>query len=230
METNQTTQTTTMNKKMTNCKTCGMPMAKNAKKCPSCGARNTKKRIKTLLIVVAIFVVLTLMGFVSLDSNLPENQIIKAEIGETYTAYNETYKFSISSIEFYNGERLENYETYGNECISIAGTIENIGKSNISIQASDFEINFDNGYIYDSGILWIENATYIDEKGKECQKYQSYNGSVILEPLKDTSFAEFQVLMFVPKTVFDSEDKPISISVYEHKYEFDSVSELKTVK
>ncbi len=171
------------------------------------------------------------MSIVYLTLNSAGNQTnMKAEIGEIYTAYNETIKFSITSVEFYNGERLDNYETYGNECISITGNIENIGKSNTSIRASDFEIDFDNGFIYDSGILWIEDATYIDENGKECQKYHSYDGSVILEPLKDTSSAEFQVLMFVPKAVLDSEDKPISISVYEHKYEFDNVSELKIRK
>ncbi len=57
MELNQTTQSTVdqtaTNKKMANCKTCGMPMAKNAKKCPSCGATNTKRRRKKILTLVA---------------------------------------------------------------------------------------------------------------------------------------------------------------------------------
>lgn len=49
-------------KKMTTCKVCGAPIAKNAKKCPSCGAKNKKPIYKKLwfwvlaIIVVAIVV------------------------------------------------------------------------------------------------------------------------------------------------------------------------------
>ena len=56
METNQTTTTQqpVTNKKMTTCKTCGAPMAKSAKKCQSCGAKNPKKRIQKLIVLLII--------------------------------------------------------------------------------------------------------------------------------------------------------------------------------
>ena len=41
----ETTQTVQNNNKMMAWKTCGAQMAKSAKKWPSCGAKNPKKRI-----------------------------------------------------------------------------------------------------------------------------------------------------------------------------------------
>ena len=43
-----------MNKKMMACKTCGATMAKSAKKCQACGAKNPKQRIKKLIIMLII--------------------------------------------------------------------------------------------------------------------------------------------------------------------------------
>ena len=54
------------NNKMTTCKTCGKEMAKSAKICPSCGAKN--KKLGGVL--VAIGIVIVLIAFVgSLGGN-----------------------------------------------------------------------------------------------------------------------------------------------------------------
>lgn len=40
--------------KLTKCKTCGADMAKSAKVCPSCGAKNPRKKLKKLIIFLVI--------------------------------------------------------------------------------------------------------------------------------------------------------------------------------
>lgn len=44
------------NKKMTNCKSCGVPMAKSAKACPNCGAKNKKPIYKRPIFIVAALI------------------------------------------------------------------------------------------------------------------------------------------------------------------------------
>ena len=46
-----------MSEKITNCKACGQQVAKSAKKCPHCGAKNKKAAPVWLVIVAAIFLI-----------------------------------------------------------------------------------------------------------------------------------------------------------------------------
>ena len=51
-----------MKKNLTNCKVCGHELAKNAKTCPNCGAKNKKPFYKrTWFIVLAVLVVLSMI-------------------------------------------------------------------------------------------------------------------------------------------------------------------------
>lgn len=54
------------NKKMTNCKSCGVPMAKSAKTCPNCGAKNKKPIYKRPLFIVAaliaVYIIINLLS------------------------------------------------------------------------------------------------------------------------------------------------------------------------
>jgi hypothetical protein len=56
-----------MSKKMMNCKTCDTQIAKSAKTCPSCGAKNKKGKLIELLwkIPVGVFGVLLLISAIS---------------------------------------------------------------------------------------------------------------------------------------------------------------------
>lgn len=52
-----------MSKKMINCKTCGAEIAKSAKACPNCGAKNKKHTaLGIILIIVAVLVVAVAVG------------------------------------------------------------------------------------------------------------------------------------------------------------------------
>lgn len=61
METaNAATNSTVQNKNLVSCKTCGSQIAKNAKKCPSCGAKN--KRKSAVKIIIPLVIILILAG------------------------------------------------------------------------------------------------------------------------------------------------------------------------
>lgn len=106
METNQTTQTATQqpitNKKMMGCKTCGAPMAKSAKKCQSCGAKNPKKRIKKFIILLIIVgIIVGYPAFFVIRDNMSAmitcrngQELRYNELGDIYSDYlrNDDYK------------------------------------------------------------------------------------------------------------------------------------------
>ena len=54
--------------KMTKCKTCGADIAKSAKVCPACGAKQKKP---VVLIVIAVFIAIGIIG-TALGGNSPE--------------------------------------------------------------------------------------------------------------------------------------------------------------
>lgn len=61
--------------KMTKCKTCGADIAKSAKVCPACGAKQKKP---VVLIVIAVFIAIGIIG-AALGGNSPE------KVGDTGT-------------------------------------------------------------------------------------------------------------------------------------------------
>ena len=73
--------------KMTTCKTCGQPIAKNAKVCPHCGA---KIRKHTLLKIIAAVVVLGMIGSVFGGRKSPDAGQNGAAVKENETARAET--------------------------------------------------------------------------------------------------------------------------------------------
>jgi hypothetical protein len=103
METNQTTtQQGVTNNKMMNCKTCGAPMAKSAKKCQSCGAKNPKKRIKKFIILLIIVgIIVGYPAFFVIRDNMSAmitcrngEELRYNELGDIYSDYlrNDDYK------------------------------------------------------------------------------------------------------------------------------------------
>ena len=69
-------------KKMTTCKSCGQPIAKSAKSCPNCGAKNKKPFYKRVwFILLCVFLVLGLIS--SLGGEASKNNTDKANSSNT---------------------------------------------------------------------------------------------------------------------------------------------------
>ena len=80
---------------MKKCKTCGKDMAKNAKHCPNCGAKNKKPVYKRFWVwLIAIIMIIALFGN---DSNEVNNAVITTanESGESVTTEVEAYEPTI---------------------------------------------------------------------------------------------------------------------------------------
>ena len=97
-----------MNKKMTNCKACGEEIAKSAKVCPHCGAKNKKKH--PVLIGIAVFFVLIGIVASSGDSDEPK-KVENADTGKVETSVDnkEDVKEEVKEEknEFHVGETAE---------------------------------------------------------------------------------------------------------------------------
>ncbi|MCM1544054.1 MAG: hypothetical protein NC110_02040 [Ruminococcus sp.] len=146
METNQTTPVTTtqetkQNKKIMTCKTCGTPMAKNAKRCPSCGAKNPRKRIRkliTLLVIVGLIAGYFLYLFISASASAT----ITIPSGEKFT-----------KTEFYSTYREyilnDRYNEFVSEClpanIVVKGKITKLDDTTVGVKKEYSSIHLEKG-------------------------------------------------------------------------------------
>ena len=72
----KTVNTEIPNANLIPCKTCGNQMAKTAKKCPSCGAKNKSKSKKSLIVFGAIILAIAIIfGGKSIVNTIKENNI-----------------------------------------------------------------------------------------------------------------------------------------------------------
>lgn len=146
METNQTTQTTTTqqpitNKKMISCKTCGAPMAKNAKKCQSCGAKNHKKRIKKLIILLIILGIF--VGY-------PSFFIIRDTISATITCRNgEELRYNELGDIYTDYLRNDDYNDFVNDYLPaevvVKGKITEIDTTSVGVTNEGFNVHVESG-------------------------------------------------------------------------------------
>lgn len=156
METNQTTQMSAANKKMMVCKTCGAQMAKSAKKCQSCGAKNPKKRIKKLVILLVIIGII--VGY-------PAFFIIRDKTSSTITAKNGEELSYNELCNIYRDYLLnDDYKEFVNEYLPaevvVKGKITEIDNETIGLSSNGFtahveagahkviKIEINNEYIY----------------------------------------------------------------------------------
>lgn len=93
-----------MNQKMTNCKACGREIAKSAKACPHCGAKNKKKH-PILLGIVIFFVLIGIIGSMG-DSDEPK-KVDNAGTSNIGTSVNTNDKVKEEKNEFRIGETAE---------------------------------------------------------------------------------------------------------------------------
>ena len=119
-----TTQQNVANNKMMNCKTCGAPIAKSAKKCPSCGAKNKKGPTGKIVIAIVIVLAIVLGGaYVAKVMNVNASDAILTVNGTqyTWTEYKDLYH------EYYlNGKSIEFGEEFVPADVEITGKITKI--------------------------------------------------------------------------------------------------------
>ncbi len=124
--------------KMKNCKVCGAEIAKSAKTCPKCGARNKKHGfIKFLLVVIIVVAVIGAVAgndknsdtakkpsttATTSDNGKKEEAVTEAKI--EYTAY------SVSELmNDLDGNAMKAKEKYEDQYVEITGTLSNIDAS-----------------------------------------------------------------------------------------------------
>ena len=93
-----------MNQKMTNCKACGHEIAKSAKACPHCGAKNKKKH-PILLGIVVFFVLIGIIG--SKGDNDEPKTVDNAGAANIGTSVSTNEKAKEEKNEFRIGETAE---------------------------------------------------------------------------------------------------------------------------
>ena len=128
------------NNKMTTCKTCGKEMAKNAKVCPHCGAKN-KKPIFTRPWFIAIVVIIIIIAAITSGGKKNSKTTVSGKPDSTNSsAENSTSESTTASIEYtsytvddlmaqLNDNALKASDTHKGEYVRIIGKLSNIDSS-----------------------------------------------------------------------------------------------------
>lgn len=116
-----------MSEKITNCKVCNAEIAKNAKNCPACGAKNKKPFFKKpifwiLIVFVILIAVISGSGSSnsSIDYSKPDASVSADEI-----------------INAYGANSVTADETYKNKVIKVKGKISTISEYTIYLKGDE---------------------------------------------------------------------------------------------
>ena len=93
-----------MNKNMTTCKVCGQEIAKNAKTCPQCGAKNKKKH-PILIGIIVFFILIAIIA--SAGSDDEPNKVENTDTNKVETSVDAKDEVAEKKNEFYVGETAE---------------------------------------------------------------------------------------------------------------------------
>lgn len=148
-----------MAQKMKNCKACGQEIAKSAKVCPHCGA---KQKGKTGLIVIAIIVLLIIL-LLATGGNKDEKSKIDNSAAENGSATTE---------EATN----ESENTAEEEFVKVGGSFEDNGlKFTVNSADLDFKVPDDEYGLYDldEGLHYIKIDFTFENTGSSGDKYVS---------------------------------------------------------
>lgn len=207
-------------KKGKSCPNCGCVVSKTADSCPQCGHKLKKKGKKVVIgCATPLLIIVILIGIFMFISKLDTGVI-----GETYNQNG--LEFTVESVSFYRGAKTGIYEVDNSPCLAIEGIFENKSKNEKIVSGDNFSVDYDNGYMFSSDYLYLESSSYIDVSGNEIESFKLYEGGVRLTPL-ESGVQEFKMLIPVPDTVFENEDKPIEIKAFNCIYKFDSVSSIE---
>ena len=117
-----------MSSKMTTCKACKQEIAKTAKTCPHCGAKN-KKKLPILIGIIAVIVLIAVIS--SMGGN---NQSLKAEYKIGETAELNGVRVTLVNVTESNGSDF-NKPTDGNIFVLCEFEIENNSDKEINISS-----------------------------------------------------------------------------------------------
>ena len=196
------------NKNMTVCKACGAQIAKGAKACPACGAKNKKPIFKrvwfwAIIVVVLLGIVIGTSGGDSEPQKTGENgNSVSAttqktgENGNSVSATTQKTEYQIGDIVELNGasvvvNRVEkssgdswNAPKNGHEYVIVEVTIKNIGSSTISYNPFDFKMQNSQGNITEQ--TWFSSDRNNDLSSGELAPGGSVTGTIPFEePIGD---------------------------------------------
>ena len=169
MKTNETTPTvqdTVKKKNLITCKTCGAEIAKSAKICPSCGAKNKKKPIALILIIVAIIIAIVSVYVVKImDFNA-----VKATLTVNGTSYSWSEYKNLYHDYYLNGKSIEFQDKFTPATAEISGTITKISDAIIGETMNGnlpskstmmkYTITIDDGCTYSIKYGYYDQANY----------------------------------------------------------------------
>ena len=134
------------NKKMTTCKTCGKEMAKNAKVCPNCGAKNKKPIPWFIAIIVVIVIIVIASGGKSGSKSKSDSNNSAAEsiAAESTTQAIEYTSYTVDDLMAQlNDNALKASDAHKGEYVKITGklgVIDSSGKYISLLPDTDFAI------------------------------------------------------------------------------------------
>ncbi|MBQ2237401.1 MAG: zinc ribbon domain-containing protein [Clostridia bacterium] len=169
METNNTVanvQETVKNKNLTACKTCGAEIAKTAKICPSCGAKNKKKPIALIIIIAAIIITIVSVYIIKImDFNA-----VKATLTVNGTSYSWSEYKNLYHDYYLNGKSIEFQDEFTPATAEISGKITKISDAIIGETMNGnlpskstmkkYTITIDDGCTYNVKYGYYDQANY----------------------------------------------------------------------
>lgn len=117
----------TKTNKMMSCKSCGAEIAKSAKSCPKCGAKNKKpiyKRVWFIALVVIVLLVAISGGEDSPSNTNANNTVNQEDVVITYTAYSVT-----ELMDDLDDNALKASEKYKDQYVELTGRLNVIDSS-----------------------------------------------------------------------------------------------------
>ena len=144
------------------CKTCGAEIAKSAKTCPNCGAKN-KKRKKKLLIVLGIVIVLAVF-FIVIGNGDSSTQSGKTD-SETVTLSETEFKEKCESVAYKDIAR--NPADFEGKYLKFKGKVIQVQENNYSDSIYRIDVTEDEYGLWDDTVYVTyrrsENETRILE-------------------------------------------------------------------
>ena len=163
------------NANMKPCRSCGNLIAKNAKACPSCGAKNKKPIFKRvwfwILVLIVLGIIISAVSGGSSDESkngkkIGENAPVSTEAAKTVFKIGDIVELDgasvvVNKVSKVNGDDW-NHPKNGHEYVIVEVTIRNESTSSISYNPFDFKMQNSQGVITDQTFWTSDRNTDLD--------------------------------------------------------------------